>query len=89
MQQEEASDFVIATGKTVSLSYFIKRAFNYFNLDWKEHVISQPSLRRPSDIRIGAADPSKAKDILGWEAKINVDGVVDQMCNAAVDLHKF
>ncbi len=83
LQQDRAEDFVIATGETVSLEYFISRAFSYFGLDWNDHVISTPSLQRPSDIRIGSADPSKAKAVLGWSAKTHVDGVVDLMCEAA------
>lgn len=84
LQQDRADDFVIATGETVSLQYFLDRAFRYFGLDWKQHVVSVPGLQRPSDIRIGRADPSKAKTVLGWSAKTHVDGVVDQMCAAAI-----
>jgi GDPmannose 4,6-dehydratase len=83
LQQDQADDFVIATGKTVSLEYFIARAFSYFGLDWNDHVISSPGLQRPSDIRIGSSDPGKAKAVLGWSAKTHVDGVVDLMCEAA------
>ncbi|GAB0058329.1 GDP-mannose 4,6-dehydratase [Candidatus Magnetaquicoccaceae bacterium FCR-1] len=82
LQQDRADDFVIATGETVSLRHFLDRAFRYFDLDWNEHVISTPGLQRPSDIRIGSADPSKAKAVLGWSAKTHVDGVVDKMCEA-------
>ena len=85
LQQDQADDFVIATGKTVSLSHFISRAFAYFDLDWQDHVISDPGLCRPSDIRIGRADPTKARELLGWEAKTHVDGVVDRMCAAVAN----
>lgn len=83
LQQDRADDFVIATGETVSLQYFVERAFQYFDLDWRQHVVSAPGLQRPSDIRMGRADPSKAKTVLGWSAKTHVDGVVDLMCAAA------
>jgi len=85
MQQDHADDFVIATGQTVSLRHFIARAFSYFGLDWQDHVISVPGLCRPSDIRIVKADPTKAKTVLGWEAKTLVDGVVDRMCEAVAN----
>lgn len=85
LQQDQADDFVIATGKTVPLSHFISRAFAYFDLDWQDHVISDPVLCRPSDIRIGRADPTMAKELLGWEAKTHVDGVVDRMCAAVAN----
>lgn len=82
LQQDKADDFVIATGKTVSLKYFLARAFAYFDLDWIEHVTINEGLRRPSDIYMSKADPNKAKTALGWSASTYVDGVVDLMCEA-------
>jgi len=83
LQQESADDFVIATGETVSLKHFLARAFGFFGLDWIDHVIATAGLQRPSDIRIGSADPEKAKTVLGWTARTYVDRVVDLMCEAA------
>jgi GDPmannose 4,6-dehydratase len=82
LQQEKPGDFVIATGRTVSLAYFVERAFSYFRLDWHDHVTVDPALHRPSDISIGRADPAKAHASLGWRARTGVDSVVDLMCEA-------
>lgn len=84
LQQNKAEDFVIATGRTVSLRYFVEKTFAYFSLDWRRHVKSDPSLLRPSDIRIGRASAAKAARVLGWQNNIDVDGVIDGMCVAAV-----
>ncbi len=83
LQSHQAEDFVIATGKTVSLRYFVEQVFSYFGLNWQEHVVSDAALLRPSDIRFGAADPSKAARVLGWRRTLDVDGVVERMCEAA------
>jgi GDPmannose 4,6-dehydratase len=83
LQQNKAEDFVIATGRTVSLQYFVERAFAHFSLDWQRHVESDPSLLRPTDIRFGRANVNKAATLLGWHNKTDVDGVVDKMCDAA------
>ncbi len=83
LQQETPQNFVIATGKTTSLKYFIEQSFAFFHLDWQEHVELEESLKRPSDIQYGAADPSKATKVLGWTAKHNVDDVIRLMCEAA------
>lgn len=83
LQQDRPEDFVIATGETVSLNHFVERAFAYFGLDWHGHVVSTPTLCRPSDIRVGRANHAKAKAVLGWEARTHVDAVVDLMCEAA------
>ena len=41
------------------------------------------TLLRPPDIRYGATDPSRAARLLGWQAKRQVDAVIDAMCRAA------
>jgi GDPmannose 4,6-dehydratase len=73
-------DFVIATGHTVSLSYFVEKTFQQFRLDWRDCVITDASLKRPSDISYGAGDPSLIAKRLGWKAKMDVDGVIAEMC---------
>lgn len=83
LQQPAPADFVIATGRSVSLEYFVSAAFAHFGLDWRTHVRHDASLLRPSDIRFGAADPSSARRELAWAAAVDVDGVVARMCDAA------
>jgi len=83
LQQARPQDFVIATGRTVSLAYFVERAFAQFGLDWRQHVRVDHSLLRPSDIRRGAGDPSRAVQQLQWAARHDVDHVIADMCRAA------
>ena len=83
LQQEVPQDFVIATGRTVSLEYFVERTFARFGLDWRRHVHSDGSLLRPSDIRYGAGNPSLAAEVLKWSAAHDVDSVIDEMCRSA------
>jgi GDPmannose 4,6-dehydratase len=83
LQHHTAMDFVIATGRTESLEYFAQRAFAHFQLDWREHVESDPSLLRPADIERGAADASLAQREFGWRPRADVDEVVRVMCEAA------
>jgi GDPmannose 4,6-dehydratase len=83
LQMEQAQDLVIATGRSVSLQYFVERAFAHFGLDWHEHVRSDASLLRPSDIHYGAADPARAHQLLDWRAQLPVEDVIARMCEAA------
>lgn len=83
LQQQIPDDFVIATGRTVSLEYFVDRVFQNFDLDWRKHVSVDDALRRPSDIHIGAANPAKAGSALGWKAQFDVHHVIDSMCVAS------
>lgn len=84
LQRDKAEDFVIATGETASLQHFVERAFSRCGLDWRQHVVSDPGLLRPSDIRVGRANPGRAKARLGWVAKTHVDEVIDRMCDAVL-----
>ena len=86
LQQDEATDFVIATGRTESLEYFAKSVFSFFDLEWLEHVVSDDRLLRPSDIYIGKANPEKARSHLGWQATKDIDGVIEAMCEDAARL---
>ena len=83
LQRDRPEDFVIATGRTVSLRDFVEKAFSYCGLDWQQFVDSDPSLLRPSDIRFGRANVDKASRILGWRSNFDVDSVIAEMCDAA------
>jgi GDPmannose 4,6-dehydratase len=79
LQQDKPQDFVIATGTTISLKEFVKAAFDQAGLNWKDHVIEDPSLFRPTDLAIGRADPSKAMKEFGWKASTTGIEVVQKM----------
>jgi GDPmannose 4,6-dehydratase len=85
LQTERPQDLVIATGRTISLAYFVERAFSYFGLNWEDHVQSDTSLLRPSDIEYGAGDPSLAASCLGWRAEHDADDVIRLMCDAVAE----
>jgi GDPmannose 4,6-dehydratase len=82
LKQNNADDYVIATGRTISLEYFISMVFEHFSLDWRAYVEADPALLRPSDIPVGRADPSKAKRLLDWNSKTTAEQVIARMCDA-------
>lgn len=86
LQQDKAEDFVIATGKSCSLGHFVERAFNWFGLDWREHVVFNNELRRPSDIRYSRGNPAWAASKLGWKPHFDADAVIDAMCAESENL---
>ncbi len=79
LQQKNADDFIIATGETRSLKEFIDIAFSYFNLNYKDYLVVDKNLYRPSDILINRANPSKAKKNLKWEAKYSLEKIIQNM----------
>jgi GDPmannose 4,6-dehydratase len=79
LQQDQAQDYVIATGTTMTLEEFVKTAFDEANLHWQDYVVQDPSLFRPTDLVIGRADPSKAEKMLHWQASTRGVDVVKKM----------
>lgn len=79
LQQDKPQDYVIATGNTITLEEFVKAAFDQAGLHWKDHVIQDPNLFRPTDLAIGRADPGKAWKELGWKASTTGIEVVKRM----------
>jgi GDPmannose 4,6-dehydratase len=79
LQNDVADDFVIATGHTYSLEQFAERAFSAVNLDWREYVVADATMLRPTDIMIAKANPTKALEHLGWQAQSTMPEVVRLM----------
>lgn len=79
LQQDKPADLVIATGTTITLEEFVKAAFEQANLNWKDFVVQDPALFRPTELAIGRADPSKANQLLAWKATTQGVDVVKKM----------
>ena len=82
LQQDKPEDFVIATGKKTSLKEFVKKAFEYFDLDFNNYVKTDESMFRPTDIINSFGDATKAKEILNWQAKSDIDDIIKMMIQA-------
>ena len=61
------------------LEDFINITFNTLNLDYREHVTVDNTLLRPTDLKIGRANPEKARRDLGWKANFMLEDVIAQM----------
>jgi GDPmannose 4,6-dehydratase len=79
LQQERPDDFVIATGESHSLEEFAATAFAQVGLDWRDHVIIDPSLFRPTEIAISRGNPRKSREALGWQARSKMAEVIRMM----------
>lgn len=82
MQQKAPSDFVIATGRMESLTYFVEKTFAYFDLDWQKHVEINPAFFRPNEIQHSVGNPQRAIEALKWSTPTDIDGVIQKMCAA-------
>jgi GDPmannose 4,6-dehydratase len=82
LDRETPEDFVIATGETHTLEDFVAAAFACVGRNWRDHVIDNPALHRPTDILYSNGNPSKAARLLGWKAEKKMVDVVGLLIDA-------
>lgn len=89
LQQDEADDFVIATGETHSVRELLDEAFGHLGLDWQKYVEIDPRYFRPAEVDLLIGDATKAKEKLGWQPEITFKELVTTMVDAdLVELKK-
>jgi GDPmannose 4,6-dehydratase len=69
LQLERPEEFVIATGESHSLEELVAAVFSEVGLDWKEHVIANAQLLRPTEVKYNRGNAEKARRLLEWEAR--------------------
>jgi len=98
LQQPQAEDFVIATGRQYSVRDFVNLAAQKLDmkLAWRgagadEHALDGAGRKvvavdrryfRPAEVDTLLGDPSKARTKLGWTAKTSFDALVEEMARA-------
>src|SRR5918996_2644436 len=71
LQQDQPDDYVIATGQSHSVRQLVETAFGHVGLDWHRYVRTDPKFMRPAEVDLLLADPSKARQELGWKPKVS------------------
>lgn len=87
LQNSSPKDYVIGNGETHWGEEYVQYAFDYFNLDWKQYVKFDESLKRPNEVTRLISDPSKAEKELGWRRnRISFQEHIKLMCKYDYDL---
>ena len=87
LQQDTPDDYVIATGRAVTVRDMCQIAFERVNVDMETHLIIDPALFRPAEIDLLLGNPTKAKIRLGWEPTLSLEDLISEMVDA--DLHRL
>jgi GDPmannose 4,6-dehydratase len=82
LQAATPDDYCLATGTSHSVGDFVRVAFEHAGLDWERHVRFDPRYLRPSEVDDLIGDASKAKRVLGWEAKVHTPELARLMVDA-------
>jgi GDPmannose 4,6-dehydratase len=86
LQADEPDDYVIATGETRSVREFLDEAFGMLDLDWKEHVETDPRYYRPAEVDTLRGDASRARERLGWRPTVDFAALVKMMVESDLRL---
>lgn len=86
LQQEKPDDYVVATGRTITVREFAQMAFDYAGLSWKKHVAFDPRYLRPAEVDLLLGDPAKAKRKLGWKPETSVEQLAAMMVEHDLEL---
>jgi len=88
LQQQEARDYVIATGEQHTIRELLEVAFNYVNIpDWESKVLTDPRFKRPAELYSLCGDSTRARDLLGWKPKTTFKQMIEDMVSA--DLQRY
>ena len=87
LQQERPDDYVVATGETHSVQELVNLAFSQVGLDWRQHVVIDPSFKRPAEVDQLLGDATKARQKLGWAPKVGFGELIRMMVDA--DLARY
>lgn len=88
LQQDSPDDYVIATGRTVSVREMCRAAFACVGLDYRDHVKSDERYLRPAEVDVLLGDCSKAKATLGWEPTITLEDMLAEMVESDIARHR-
>ncbi len=79
LQAKEPGDYVVATGRSLSVRDLLDLAFAEINVDWHDLVEVDPRYFRPSEVDHLQGDASKARELLGWKPRVSPEELVRMM----------
>jgi GDPmannose 4,6-dehydratase len=82
LQQDEADDYVVATGVTTSVRDMCALAFRHVGLNYEDHVTTDPRFLRPAEVDVLLGNPAKAERKLGWRPRTTLDELIGMMVEA-------
>jgi GDPmannose 4,6-dehydratase len=85
LQQDEPSDYVIATGEEHSVREFAELAFERAGLDSEKHIVLDPKFLRPAEVDQLVGDASKARRELEWAPRTSFRDLAELMVDADLE----
>jgi len=76
LENDSPRDFVLATGISHRLSFFVQKAFLAVGIsNWRDYVVSTAANARPTDTNLMVGDSRAAYLGLGWRHSVDFDSM--------------
>ncbi len=85
LQQTAPEDYVVGTGRQHSVRECCEVAFAHAGLDWRKHVKHDERFDRPAEVETLLADPTKARERLGWVPQVPFERLIEMMVDADLE----
>ncbi len=85
LQQDQADDYVVATGRTTTVRDMCRIACEHAGIEMDAHVVIDPELFRPAEVDVLLGDASKARTVFGWEAETSLEDMICEMVDADLE----
>ncbi len=85
LQCDQPDDYVVATGETHTVREFCEVAFAHAGLDYRKHVVIDPSYFRPTEVDVLQGDARKAHAAFGWKPTVKFEELAKLMVDADLD----
>jgi GDPmannose 4,6-dehydratase len=83
LQQEEAGDYVVASGESHSVRELVQCAFAHVGLDWQEYVRVDPGLQRgAAELHRLVGDATRAREALDWRPELDFEQLIHLLVDA-------
>jgi GDPmannose 4,6-dehydratase len=82
LQQEQADDYVVATGRSMTVRDMCRIACEHVGVDLDRHLVIDPALFRPAEVDVLLGDARKASRVLGWQAETSLEDMICEMVDA-------
>ncbi|MEZ6233449.1 MAG: GDP-mannose 4,6-dehydratase [Phycisphaerales bacterium] len=86
LQQDQPGDYVVATGRSISVREFGQMVFAHLGMNFEDHARFDQRYLRPAEVETLQGDASKARTTLGWQPTTSVEDLACLMGDADLEL---
>ena len=79
INHDTPEEFIVATGETHSVRDLCETVFIKLGMDYRDYVVQNPKFMRAEELKYLKGDPSKAREVLGWEPEYTFESMLDEM----------